>query len=223
MCFGSDLSQSSNGWSASTIISSLPLVSRRTTPGLSVDNGISIHSRLSPSESVTPRIRLICLNDTTSNGIDAPLVGILDFRARSVNERTSGPHHSWWLVHQNTREDLAGFFDHGTGDIQMGDGTKTVAADGIDQNPLLLQGGDDRRWSHAVADDLEDDNIRVDILSVNLDRRNLLELSSQSFRVVMVYFQSTEMVFQCVDACGGEDAGLPHGTAIHPPQPFSLI
>jgi hypothetical protein len=32
----------------------------------------------------------MCLNDTMSNGIDAPLRGILDFSGRSVNERV-GP------------------------------------------------------------------------------------------------------------------------------------
>ena len=57
----------------------------------------------------------------------------------------------------------------------MSDGTKTGAADRIDQDPLLLQRGDDRRRSQTVADDVEDDDVRVDILRVDLDCRNLLE------------------------------------------------
>ena len=75
---------------------------------------------------------------------------------------------------QHTGKDLAGLFGHGTGYIQMGDGTKAGAADCIDQDPLLLQGGDDRRWTEVVADHIEDDDVRVDILRTDPDRRDLL-------------------------------------------------
>src|SRR5262245_37443907 len=85
MYFGSDCSQSSNGWSASTTISSLPLLNRRTTPGLCGDKGISTHSRFNPSESVTPRIWVMCLNETTVNGIGFSTTVILDFSQGAVN------------------------------------------------------------------------------------------------------------------------------------------
>ena len=88
--------------------------------------------------------------------MDTPLCGILDLSARSVNEPASGPHELWAfqlqspmsdsrptseageLVSQHSGKNLAGFFGHGTGDIQMRDGTKTVSADGIDQEAFLL-------------------------------------------------------------------------------------
>ena len=127
------------------------------------------------------------------------------------------------LVHQYSGKDVAGFFGHGGGDIQVGDGSKAGAADGIDQDSRLLQGGDDRRWTQAVADHIEDDNVRIDILRIDPDRRDLLQLSRQALGVVMVHFQSSDMVFERIDAGCGEDAGLPHRTAIHTAQPLSLI
>lgn len=127
------------------------------------------------------------------------------------------------LVRQYTGKDVAGFFSHGAGDIQVGDGSKAGAADSIDQDPRLLQGGDDRRGTEVVADHIENNDVRVDILRTDPDRRDLLQLSRQALGVVMVHFQSSNMVFERIDAGGGEDAGLPHRTAIHTAQPLSLI
>ena len=70
----------------------------------------------------------------------------------------------------------------------MRDGAKTVPADGIDQEPFLLQGRDDRRWSQTVTDHLEDDDVRIDVLGAELDRLNLLQLSRQPLGMVMVRF-----------------------------------
>lgn len=47
-------------------------------------------------------------------------------------------HESCGRASQHSGKNLAGFVGHGTGDIQMRDGTKTVAADGIDQEPFML-------------------------------------------------------------------------------------
>ena len=70
----------------------------------------------------------------------------------------------------------------------MRDGTKTIAADGIDQEPFLLQRGDDCRGTQAVADHLEDDDVRIDVLGIELDRLNLLQLPRQPLGMVMVRF-----------------------------------
>ena len=106
-----------------------------------------------PKRVGNPKDPVDMWNDTTSSGMDTPLRGILDFSARSVNERMSSlrDHERFSclmcqgrktrgrrLAPQHTGKDLAGFFGHGTGDIQMCDGTKTVAADGINQEPLLF-------------------------------------------------------------------------------------
>jgi len=105
----------------------------------------------------------------------------------------------------------------------MGDGTKTIAADDIDQHPLLFQRGDDRRGTQAVADHLEDDDICIDILRANFDCRNVLQLSRQPLGMVVVHSQSLDMVLKRIDTGGGEDAGLPHCAAIHAPQPLGLL
>lgn len=47
-------------------------------------------------------------------------------------------HESRGLVPQHTGKDLAGLIGHGAGDIQVGDGTEAGAAEGVDQEPLLL-------------------------------------------------------------------------------------
>jgi len=70
----------------------------------------------------------------------------------------------------------------------MGDGTKAGSADGIDQEPLLIQGGDNLCGSQPVADHIEDDDIRVDILRTDFDCRNPLQLSRQPLGMVMIYF-----------------------------------
>ncbi len=51
---------------------------------------------------------------------------------------TRSHHDKYGLVPQHTGKNLAGLFGHRTGNIQMCDGTKAVAADGIDQESLLL-------------------------------------------------------------------------------------
>ena len=70
----------------------------------------------------------------------------------------------------------------------MGDGTKAGSADGIDQEPLLFQGGDNRRGGQPVVDHIEDDDIRVDILRADLNCRNPLQLSRQPLGMVVIYF-----------------------------------
>ena len=101
--------------------------------------------------------------------------------------------------------------------------TKAVAADGIDQDPLLLQRGNDCRGGKAVTDHIENHDIRIDIVRVDSDRRNLVQPSCQLLSVVVVHFQSSDMVFEGIDAGSGEDAGLPHRATIHSAQPFGFI
>src|SRR5689334_2019599 len=64
---GSSLSHSSSGRAASTVISSLPLPSRRTRPGAAGPSGMTSASRWMPSASVTAKIASISFMVTTSS------------------------------------------------------------------------------------------------------------------------------------------------------------
>ena len=105
----------------------------------------------------------------------------------------------------------------------MCDGAKAVTPNGINQNSLLLQRGNDCRGREAVTDHIEDDDIGFYIVWVDPDRGNLLECSCQLLGMVVVRFQPPDMVLEGIDAGGCEDAGLPHRAAIHATQPFGLI
>ena len=100
---------------------------------------------------------------------------------------------------------------------------KLVPPIALIKTPACFKAADNRRWTEGMADHIEDDDVRVDILRIDPDRRDLLQPSRQTLGVVMVLFQSSNIVFQRIDAGGGEDSGLPHRTAIHTAQPLSLV
>ena len=62
-----------------------------------------------------------------------------------------------------------------------------------------------------------------DVLGVDRDRRNLLQLTGKTLGVLVVVFQASHMMLQRIDAGGGEDTRLPHGTAIHSPEPSGPV
>ena len=69
----------------------------------------------------------------------------------------------------------------------MGDGTKAVPADGIDQDAGLLQASDDCGWTQPVVDHIEDHDIRIDILRVDSYRRDLLQSPRQLLGMVVIH------------------------------------
>src|SRR6185436_13955110 len=90
---GSSFSHSSMGRLASTTISSLPLGSRRTRPGVAGPSGITSDSRWMPRPSVTAKIALISFMPTASSTNADLLGGLLDLLPRRVLDRhaTSAP------------------------------------------------------------------------------------------------------------------------------------
>ena len=73
--------------------------------------------------------------------------------------------------------------------IEVCDGPEAGDADRIDQHAFLLQCADDGRCGEPVADHIEDHNVRVDVLGVDRDRRNLLQLAGETLGILVVVFR----------------------------------
>ena len=100
----------------------------------------------------------------------------------------------------------------------MSDGAIALSTNRIDEHALFFQGGDEFGGGSPVVHHVKDDDVRLDVLWRNLDRRNLLEQSRQLLGMVVIVFQSCDMMLEGVDAGGGEDAGLAHGASVHPAE-----
>ena len=74
-----------------------------------------------------------------------------------------------------------------------------------------------------MSDNIEDDDVALDMLWIDRDCWNLLKFSGQALRIIVVVLQSSDMVIERIDAGRGEDAGLPHGAAVHAAKPSGFI
>ena len=99
--------------------------------------------------------------------------------------------------------------------MQMGDGSIAWSSDGVDEYAVLFECGYQFRRSTVLVDDVEDDDICFDVLGRNLDCRNVLELASQLFGMLMVGLEPSDMPLQRIDTGGGQDARLAHRTSVH--------
>ena len=71
----------------------------------------------------------------------------------------------------------------------MRHGAKAFPSDRIDEQPLLFEHGDEVSGRSAFVDDIEDDDVRFDMLGDQLDRGNLIQDARQFFGVVMIGLQ----------------------------------
>lgn len=74
-----------------------------------------------------------------------------------------------------------------------------------------------------MSDNIEDDDVALDMLWIDRDCWNLLKFSGQALRIIVVVLQSSDMVIERIDAGRGEDAGLPHGAAVHAAKPSRFV
>jgi len=66
-----------------------------------------------------------------------------------------------------------------------------------------------------VTNHIEDDDICVDVLRIDRNRRNQLQLSGEPFGIGVILFEPIDMVFESINAGGCQDAGLPHRATVH--------
>ena len=99
--------------------------------------------------------------------------------------------------------------------VQMGDRTKQVITDGIQQNPGFLERLQEFLRRTVASHDLEHDDIRFDVVGVHVHRWNLLQLQGETFGILMVLLKPDHVVLQSIEARSRENACLPHATAEH--------
>jgi len=97
----------------------------------------------------------------------------------------------------------------------MGDGSIAASSDRINEHALFFQGSDDLGWGALLADYVKYHNVGFDVMRCDLNRRNLLKQPGEFFGMPVIVRQACDMVFQCVDAGGGKDARLAHGSSVH--------
>lgn len=102
-------------------------------------------------------------------------------------------------------------------------GSETGAADRIDEHTFLFQGCNKRGGREARIADIENHDVGINMLRVDLDPRNLLELSGQTFGVVVVLLQSPDIVLEGIDSCSSQNPGLSHRSPVHPAEAFGFV
>lgn len=152
---------------------------------------------------------------------------------RSRNQpRTSSPGILWIEeeavnVERSPREDFGkdadGFVDLFGDDVQMRHGSVRVSTQRIDKDALLFERGHQFGRSAALVDDVENDDIGFHVLRDDVDRGNLLKEPSQLFGMLMIGLQPSDMSLQGIDPGGGDDAGLTHGSSVHPAEAARAI
>jgi hypothetical protein len=116
---------------------------------------------------------------------------------------------------EDVGKDVRGFVDLLVRDMQMGYCSIALSSDGVNKHAVFFERGYEFGWRTVLVDDVEDDDIRFDVLRRNLDCGNVLELASQFFCMLMVGLEPSDMPLQRVDTGGGQDARLAHRASIH--------
>ena len=94
---------------------------------------------------------------------------------------------------EDVGKDVRGFVDLLVRDLQMGDCSIALSSDGVNKHAVFFERGYELGWRTVLVDDVEDDDIRFDVLWRNLDCGNVLELASQFFRMLMVGLEPSDM------------------------------
>ena len=94
---------------------------------------------------------------------------------------------------EDVGKDVCGFVDLLVRDLQMGDCSIALSSDGVNKHAVFFERGYEFGWRTVFVDDIEDDDIRFDVLRRNLDCGNVLELASQFFGMLMVGLEPSDM------------------------------
>ena len=79
---------------------------------------------------------------------------------------------------EDVGKDVRGFVDLLVRDMQMGDRSIALSSNGVNKHAVLFERGYEFGRRTVLVDDVEDDDIRFDVLRRNLDCGNVLELGA---------------------------------------------